>query len=146
MFSVLPVSPNDTLLVTPLGQMTPPDHVFPAPHLYIYVLDPRSPVDKEALVYAPGDMVLTSVGLRHYNTLGSETNYIDYTLVFYVCNDFVLYFHHLRSLRYQPFVDAASQILKTCSFSTQRNEDFCSGDVFVKVRAGEVIGTTGDLK
>src|SRR2546427_4947027 len=145
LFSVLPVSSNDTVVLTPLGQMSPPDHVFPAPHQYIYVLDVRHPVAKEAPVYSPGDMVLTSIGLRHYNTLGSKTNYIDYTLVFYPCADFVLYFHHVRSLRYQPFIDAAAKILPTCNFSTQRNEDFCQGDVFISVKAGEVIGTTGDL-
>ena len=39
LFSVLPVSPNDTAVLTPLGQMSPPGHVFPAPHQYIYVLD-----------------------------------------------------------------------------------------------------------
>jgi len=146
LFSVLPVSSNDTVVLTPLGQMSPPDHVFPAPHQYIYVIDPTHPLDKEAPVYSPGDMVLTSIGLRHYNTLGSKTNYIDYTLVFYSCADFALYFHHVRSLRYQPFIDAAAKILPTCHFSTQINEDFCGGDVFISVKAGETIGTTGDLK
>jgi len=146
LFSVLPVSSNDTVVLTPLGQMSPPDHVFPAPHQYIYVIDPTHPLDKEAPVYSPGDMMLTSIGLRHYNTLGSKTNYIDYTLVFYSCADFALYFHHVRSLRYQPFIDAAAKILPTCHFSTQINEDFCGGDVFISVKAGEMIGTTGDLK
>ena len=146
LFSVLPVSPIDTAVLTPLGQMSPPGHVFPAPHQYIYVLDVTHPIAKEAPVYSPGDMVLTSIGLRHYNTQGNKTNYIDYTLVFYLCADFVLYFHHVRSLRYQPFIDAAAKTLPTCNFSTQRNEDFCQGDVFISVKAGEMIGTTGDLE
>lgn len=146
LFSILPVELGDVVDLAPLGQLTPPDHVLPAPHNYVYVIDYQSPVDMEALVYAPGDMVLRHIGLRHYNVLGQYTNYTDYTLLFSVCSDFDLYFHHIRSLRYPPFVEAAQQVFQTCKFSNERNEEYCSGNVNIRVRAGEIVGTTGDLK
>ena len=71
LFSVLPVSSDDTVVLTPLGQMSPPDHVFPAPHQYIYVIDPTHPLDKEAPVYSPGDMVLT-LGAGNISQLGPQ--------------------------------------------------------------------------
>jgi len=145
-FSKLTVELGDIVDLAPLGQMTPPDHVLPAPHSYIYVIDYKNPTDKEAMVYAPGDFVLKQIGLRHYNVLSQYIDYTDYTLVFSVCSEIDLYYHHVRSLRYQPFLEAAQQISKTCNFSTERNEDFCSGRVNILVSAGEVIGTTGDLK
>jgi hypothetical protein len=126
--------------------MTPPGHVFPAPHQYIYVLDFRRLEDKEASVYAPGDMVLKLLGIRHYNMLGQKSNYNDYTLVFAPCREFILYFHHVTTLTYAPFVEAAAKILPTCSFSTARNEDFCQREVSIPISAGVKIGTTGDSK
>jgi hypothetical protein len=146
LFTSFPVALDDIIDLAPLGQLTPPGHVLPAPHNYIYVIDYQNPTDKEALVYAPGDMTLKHIGLRHYNTIGQYTDYTDYTLLFTVCSEFDLYFHHVRSLSPPSFTNAAAQITATCNFSTTRNEDYCSGNVNIRIRAGDIIGTTGDLK
>lgn len=145
-FSFPPVTLDKIVDLAPLGQLSPPDHVFPAPHNYFYVIDYEHPQDVNAPVYAPGNMTLTQIGLRHYNTLGQKTDYIDYTLFFSVCDKFDFYYHHVTTLTYQPFIDVAQDILKKCNFSKDRNEDFCSGAVNIPVKAGEQIGTTGDLK
>ena len=144
-FSVLPVSQNETKSLVPLGQVTPPDHVFPAPHNYIYIIDPQNPQNKHASVYSPGDLTLVQLGIRHYNVFGNVTNFTDYTLVFQPCSEFSMYFHHVTTLSYAPFVKAAQQIIQTCHFSTTINEDFCSGEVNIPIMAGDLIGTAGDL-
>ena len=146
LFSFLPVDMSQVITLTPVGQRSTPDHVFPAPHEYFNVIDWNNPSDKEVNVYAPGDMTLTQIGLRHYNKLGQATNYIDYTLLFTVCDKFYFYYHHVRSLKYQPFIDAAQKTLQTCHFKSEVNEDYCSGQVNIPVKAGELVGTTGDLK
>jgi len=145
LFSVSPVSLDKVVTLTPLGAFSPPDHVFPPPHQYFYVMGPGSGANVNVPVYAPGNMTLTDIGLRHYNQLGKKSNYIDYTLVFAVCDNFKLYFHHVTTLNYKPIQDAAQKILQTCTFSKQMNEDFCSGSASIPVSAGEQIGTVGDI-
>ncbi len=144
-FSVLPADLGKVSMVTPVGAMTPPSHVFPAPHMYFYVIDASNPEAVEVPVYASGKMVLKQIGLRHYNSIGQKTDYLDYTLVFSPCDGFELYFHHLRSLTYLPFADAAANILNKCSFSKERNEDYCSGLVNIPIDAGQQFATAGDL-
>ena len=146
LFSVAPTDMDKINTMTPVGMMTPPDHVFPAPHMYFFPLDDLNPEDIEIPVYASADMVLTQIGLRHYNKIGEKANYIDYTLVFSPCNEFDLYFHHVRSLTYPPFAEAAERILEKCGFSAERNEDYCSGRVNIPIIAGEQIGTAVDIK
>ena len=143
--SFMPVKAEDIVTLTPLGQVSPPDHVFPAPHSYIYVIDWKKQQDNEAAVYAPADMMLTSIGLRHYDTIGKAADYIDYTLVFTVCDDFDLYFHHVKRLTKPEIIAAADKILQGCTFNGQWNEDYCQGQANVAVKAGEAIATTGDL-
>src|ERR1700676_4187015 len=70
-FSVLPISRNDTFSIVPLGEESPPDHIFPAAHTYIYIINPQNPTDKHASVYSPGDLTLVQLGIRHYNRFGN---------------------------------------------------------------------------
>ncbi|HIG98651.1 TPA: hypothetical protein HA231_04480 [Candidatus Woesearchaeota archaeon] len=146
LFSMPPTDMEKVVTMTPVGMMSPPSHVFPAPHMYFFPLDFKSPEDVEIPIYASGNMTLTQIGLRHYNTLGQYENYIDYTLVFSPCTGFDLYFHHLRSLTYPPFIEAAGEILKKCSFGADNNEDYCSGEVSIPIEAGRQFATAGDLK
>ncbi len=122
LFSTLPVSKANIVEVTPLGQVVPPaGHVFPAPHQYIYVIDAKHPQNRSATIYAPGNMTLKQLVIRHYNVLGQRSNFNTYTLVFYPCAEFALYFHNVINLSYPPFVDAAQKLLRTCSLSTEQN-------------------------
>lgn len=135
---------SKVVTLTPLGVVSPPDHVFPPPHLYIYLVDFKNPKPSTAPVYAPGNMTLTQIGLRHYNKFGKKTDYIDYTLMFTVCKDFKLYFHHITTIGDQ-FKEATDKILEKCSFSQDRNEDFCQGEVNIPITSGTQIGTAGDI-
>ena len=145
-FSVLPISRNDTFSIVPLGEESPPDHIFPAAHTYIYTINPQNPTDKHASVYSPGDLTLVQLGIRHYNRFGNVTNFTDYTLNFQPCSEFFLDITHVTTLSYPPFVQAAQQIYQTCQFrNASENEDFCSGEVNIPIKAGQLIGTAGDV-
>ncbi len=146
LFNVMPVSFDGIIALTPIGAMTPPDHVFPAPHLYMYTISPNSPEDISAKVYAPGNITLTQIGIRHYKKLNRAVNYTDYSLVFSRCRDVKLYFHHVSSLTYEPFIRAANEIKKACRFNGAKNEEFCSGQVNIPITEGTEIGTSGDLR
>ena len=139
-FSVLPIPWNDTLSIVPLGQETPGDHILPAPHSYITSRDGDAPI------YAPGNLTLISLGIRHFDKLGNLVNFSDYTLEFQPCDEVYLYFHNVLTLTYPPFVQAAQQVLQTCHFSSvKQNEEYCSGAVNIHVSAGQFIGTASSM-
>ena len=145
LFSYVPTDLDKIISLTPIGMVSPPDHVFPAPHSYFYIINPETPKNSEVNVYAPSDLVLKQIGIRHYNKIGSAENYIDYTLVFSPCKEFDLYYHHLKSLQFQPFINAANKVIEKCSFTKDRNEDYCSGEVNIPIKKGEIIAKAGDL-
>lgn len=88
-------------------------------------------------------MVLTTIGLRHFNTIGERKNYISYTLAFSVCSDFDIYYIHVLKLTYRPVQEAAQKILEECKF-TGIDGEYCSGDVNISLKTGTIIGTAGD--
>lgn len=146
LFNVLPVSLDNIFQLTSIGAMSPPDHVFPPPHVYFYVIDYKNPKDISVPVYSPGDLTLTQMGIRHYKNLNAEENYTDYTLVFSRCSDVDVYFHYVTTLTYKPFIDAANKLMKKCNFGGFKNEEFCSSDVNIPILERVQIGTSGDIK
>ncbi|MBM4405788.1 MAG: hypothetical protein FJ039_06355 [Chloroflexi bacterium] len=128
--------------MSPIADLTPPDHVFPAPHMYFYTKNDATPNDIEAPVYAPGNIVVTSIALRNYGVLNDKTNYTDYTLSFGVCDGLEGYFHHVRSLTHPDLTQALRA--QGCTPMGPGNEKFCSFPVRVPIAAGVQMATTGD--
>lgn len=147
LFTVSPIPLDKIYSLTPLGMISTPDHVFPAPHLYLFLFDPKNKtLGVEAPVYAPGNITLTDIGLRYYHNLNGEEKYIDYTLVFSSssCKDVQIYFHHIHTLKYQPFIDAANKIESSCTFDNVTNEQYCQGQTNIPILAGTYMATAGD--
>lgn len=151
LFQVAPVHVEDVEHLGPLGSLVPPDHTFPTPHMYIYSkVKDGGPI--AATVYAPADMVLVSAGLRHYDKIGTKTDYIDYTLVFAVCAEVDMYFHHVSSVSHPAIAAAIDAEKAKCKFSADggvntgggSNEQYCAMEVRADVKAGDAIGTSGD--
>jgi hypothetical protein len=140
--AVSPVRAENIKSLAPVGTLVPPDHVFPTPHMYFYVKNDLTPGEIETPVFAPADLVVTSITLRNYGVLRSKTNYTDYSLVFRVCDGLEMYFHHVRTLTHS----ALSQVLQqqTCTPQGGGNEQACNISVYVPIAAGTQVGTTGD--
>jgi len=145
-FNYFPVDKKDIVQIIPVGLMVPPDHTFPAPHAYIYVIDPQHPTENSANLYAPSDMTLKEIGFRRYKEIGPFKNYVDYTLTFSVCKDFDLYFIHVKSLIDPEIAEKAQQSLQKCNFQDLKIGDWCSDITDIKIKSGELIGTIGDAK
>lgn len=141
--TVPPVRLENISTLAPVASLVPPDHVFPTPHMYFYVKNDATPGDIESPVFAPADLVMTSIGLRHYAAIGQKRDYTDYTLVFSIQDELMMYFHHVRSLTHPGLVEALRR--QGCTPVGAGNETFCSFDVRISIKAGQQIGTTGDL-
>ncbi len=111
--------------------------------MYFYVKNDSNPADVESPVFAPANIVIDSIGYRHFDRQGNKTNYLNYTLTFSVCDGLAMYFHNVRSLTHPSLL-----ALRTPSCVPQGSgiERFCQVRVNVPIKAGEQVGTTGDTE
>lgn len=141
LFSRAPIDLEELAVLVPLGAENPPDHTFPASHLYLYVIDAWSatgPVDNSALLYAPADMTLTQLVLSY------NQDYIIYSLVFSVCEEVRLYFLNVISVTHAKMVEEIEK--SGCpADGAERNYEACKIYPNLKVTTGEVLGTVGAL-
>jgi len=150
LFSVSPVDLNQINGVVPLGNLNPPGHTFPSPHLYFYLKrdNPANPLDFSAPsvstpVRAMGGIRVTRV--ESSEQLSVSPTYSDYTVRYSACREAGGYYHHMPSL--DPAFAAmvgpiGSDSCTTYSTggTTYRN---CSKSVSIDVPAGFVLGTAG---
>ena len=140
---------SDLLGIVPLGNLAPPGHTFPTQHLYFFVrragadpLDFGSP-PATVPVFSPGHVWLTSVATSEH--LSASPPFIDYSLNFKPCNQFMAYFFHVQTLsddlldRIGPLQEGRCETYSTGGETYRR----CDKRVSVEIRAGEIIGTTG---
>lgn len=133
---------NTTYGIKPLGNVNPPDHTFPAAHLYFYAKDsnPDQAGSDSVPVHAPSSIVVT----RLYSSTLQSTGKTDYSMVFYPCDQVQGYFNHMAS--FTGKLAAAYEAADTeCSSYNPGSGTFirCEKKVNVTVASGEVIGTAG---
>ncbi len=144
LFSVAPVdlSGLSDLGITPLGNLNPPAHTNPTPHLYFYIKHGNSgTVAGNVPVYAPGDMVISSV----ISSTNSASAIPGYSITFYPCDKVQGYFNHMTtvSAKLKTAFDSATGSCTTYSTGGQTYTR-CGRAINVTVKAGEQIGTAGD--
>src|SRR5207302_144477 len=70
LFSKPLFDPNAIVSLMPVGEYIPPDHVFPAPHSYVYTYNPTTGQTKGIVyLYSPGNMVLTQLAIRNLSSV-----------------------------------------------------------------------------
>ena len=152
-----PLALEDVAVLAPIATLVPPDHTFPTPHMYFSVFDndPATADLDTAPMVAPGDLWVTDIAVRAYDSFNGVPDVRDFDLDFYVCRDVEGYFIHVRTLDHPELrAQAEAGIAEgRCDLSgpgTSRegvvNERACSMRLGtpVRLRAGEVIGTTGN--
>ncbi|MGD8760116.1 MAG: hypothetical protein PVJ07_07665 [Anaerolineales bacterium] len=143
LFSMAPIDLDQITSMSVLGSLIPPGHTFPTPHLYMFVRNLDTADDIPVTIYAPADMMVTTVIFKYQDRSGILTDYTDYDVHFSVCDQVQLYFIHVRSLTHPAIVEAMAE--GDCPVSgAERGYRECHLRVEIPVRAGEVLGTTGD--
>ncbi|MGD2252007.1 MAG: hypothetical protein PVF70_03720 [Anaerolineales bacterium] len=143
LFSRAPIELDQITSMSVLGSLIPPGHTFPTPHLYMFVRNPDTTEDIPATIYAPADMMVTSIIFKYQEKSGILTDYTDYDVHFSVCDQVQLYFIHVRSLTHPDIVRVMGE--GDCPLSgAERGYGECYLRVEIPVQAGEVLGATGD--
>lgn len=143
--SVSPVPMNDILGWVPLGNMSPPGHLFPTDHQYVYVNDPGNAASvRQVTLSAPGDMTIVLAHRTHYST----TNTDDYAINFALCNEVRGEFGHVTTLSADLLQEfgAFDQNCQSYDLGIGTSATFTScytKPIAVKRIAGTVIGATG---
>lgn len=143
--SVVPVPMADLLGWVPLGNMSPPGHLFPTDHQYLYVNEPSNPASvRQVQVLAPGNITITRARRTHY----SSSNTYDYGFEFALCNEVRGEFGHVTTLAADVLAElgAFDQYCTTYDLGLGTGVNFttCSTKTVAVARpAGASLGTTG---
>ena len=146
LFSVSPIELEDLSHIVPLGNISPPFHVFPVRHLYFNIkrINENSNSTKVANVYAPGDMWITQIESMSYLGDDNVIEQEDYRLVFSPCKEVQGYFIHLTSIS-NKIQRHFTGVNRSCSEAQAGDWRWisCSQSAKIKIKAGEIIGTAG---
>ncbi|MFY9484661.1 MAG: hypothetical protein WAP74_03535 [Patescibacteria group bacterium] len=145
MFTASPIAPTDFLSITPLGNLSPPDHTVPTDHIYV-VIKENNTIDPayDRPVRAPGDIVVQSINHNTAKKQGAVWS-DDYALDITACKDVRLNFGHVTSI--SPQLQAAFEAARpSCDTQVPRPGDdytYCRAQLNYAMKAGEIIGTAG---
>jgi len=128
--------------LTPLGNLNPPGHVFPAEHQYLYLLvDGGLPVSTP--IVSPGDVVLTEVASSEH--LSAVPPFVDYDLTLSVCSGLSLRLGHVATLDAALASRIGGATGGSCQTYSTGGQDYrrCTRSTSAALAAGEAIGTAG---
>ncbi|MDO8599242.1 MAG: hypothetical protein Q7S02_03985 [bacterium] len=135
--TVLPVAFDTLESITPLGNLNPPEHVFPTDHTYWHLLGrERGTWTLEPLV-APGDVTITMIRSNPDRDESRTDGGDEYAIHFKLCEHVEAIFGHVKALapKLQQAITGTS-----CNIP---NWVECARAVSVRVAAGERIGEIG---
>ena len=145
LYKVSPVELEDIDHIIPLGNVSPPFHIFPVRHLYFHIKKSEGSdrITKVAPVYSPGKVWVTSIESMTYLDKNDNVENEDYRIVFSPCKEFESYFIHLSSITEK--LKNALQGENSCSESNAGTWKWisCSSSTNIKLKPGELIGTAG---
>lgn len=145
LLSVSPVDLNDFISITPLGNLSPPDHTIPTDHIYVVMKqDNKIDPSKDKTVRAPGDITIERISHNTANKQGAVFSN-DYAIDFRPCKDVRLNFDHVTTIS-DELQAAFEQEKPSCETKIPRPGDeyqYCKANLNYKMKAGDLIGTAG---
>jgi hypothetical protein len=132
----LPVDLNKITGITPLGNLNPPGHTFPTPHMYFNIIKRNEQIN----LYSPGNITITQISSYEY------PKYTEYSIYLSSCKELSFYFYHVSSLS-KKLKDQLKEPEHCEEYGEDENKNkHCYYDVNIEVKAGELLGTTGSDK
>ena len=130
------LSSPDISAIVPLGNVQPPSHVFPSPHIYFHLQGGGA---SSVPLYSPVDAEVVKIERKTFPS--GQGPGVDYSIEFKPCETFTGYFHHVTSLSgdlEQAFNDYLSG-----GECPDTSENCLLMDPGVSIAAGVQIGTVG---
>lgn len=144
-YSVSPVPLESLDFILPLGNINPSGHSTPSDHIYLVLKRtlPGNDAPPDVVnIFAPGDMIIYTVGRQTKTTNGKIDN-IDYFLSFAPCKEISGSFGHVSELDGQLASGINFSDCNSYTGGTESTYEQCRAKVNIKVKAGEKIGTAG---
>ncbi|MEK7664375.1 MAG: hypothetical protein AAB340_02995 [Patescibacteria group bacterium] len=145
LFTALPVSLSDLTFIRPLGFIgAAPEHIYPTDHVYFFLKRGASNQAIEVPVYSPGDVWITKI--KEIKMERPVPNSTDYSIYFSPCREFEGFYFHLSTVNEK----IKSEIKPPFRYCHQEElgrfkQVACEKDVRIKLNAGELMGTVGQL-
>lgn len=139
LFSTSFISLDEINYISPLGSLNPPGHTFPTRHIYIHLKESAGDLEENVEVYAPADMLITSISSYEQTP---KTHSDDYSIRFSVCGEFEGYFIHIKNISEKLKKEFVEPYSWCSEYGTGGIEySYCEKELFIHVEAGEVLGT-----
>jgi len=139
-----PLNYSDFIGISPLGNLSPPNHIRPTNHLYFnlrFVSQSQSSwLTAKANVVAPGNLTIFEI-----NSNNASPGHTDYQLFLSSCNNFYVYFDHVTGLS-QSLQSLFVPPFDYCHGYPGSNGQSCAKVVRVQVQAGQYLGTAGGVQ
>lgn len=139
--TVAPVNPAAIREIVPLGNLSPPSHVFPTDHLYVQTAMLVGGGGAVAEIVAPGNMIIVEV-TKQTRTGGGPNDGLNYGMRFFPCADVMMYFSHITTLS----ADLASRVGAITACEPPHTDGGitsveCVKNIEIPLTAGTLIGT-----
>ncbi len=138
-FTALPHALADLRSVSPLGHLAPSPHTFPTDHVYFGF----NGIAGSVPLVSPGDLTVVHVSSTEY--LSAEPPYSDFAITLRPCQEFEIYFAHVKTLD-GSFLAKLGGMDPTFCMSYEsggRSIRYCDQPTSFSIAVGEAIGFGG---
>lgn len=137
LYNTTPMAPTQIAGIGPMGGYSPPTHVFPIDHIFLY-LPVISAVSTLGDVVAPGDVVVTQVSRTVWT---APTAFTEYKIWFQPCTEHLAFFDHIGNLDPSILAQIGPFVSPGCSSSPGKT--VCTQTVSFALTAGTFLGQAG---
>lgn len=141
--TTLPTGDENIDSITPLGNISLPNHVLPTEHTYYMLKRGANGLPLDTEVFAPANLSVTRI--THISSIhNGQLRDNDYKVDMVPCKKVSIQFDHIREL--SPKLAAAYKASKPRCQENQRAGDlnkYCDVDMNIKLSAGELVGVAG---
>ncbi len=135
-FTAFPIDLSEVKYgISPLGNINPPGHTLPTPHMYLHIQG-QGESTRTVPLKAPGEVYILDVS-SSFDEMGKID---EYSIGFALCKDVYGYFKHVKGLSEELKKELDNT---SCEQMTQNPGGGCNKRPFFKVNPGTVIGEVG---
>jgi len=145
-FNAYPIKLSDLEFIRPLGFIgAAPEHIYPTDHVYFFLKKDTSGHAIEVPIYSPGDVWITRI--KEIKMEKPVPDSIDYSIYFSPCREFEAFYFHLSTVT-EKIKSEIKPPFRYCQEEEigRFKQVSCEKDVRIKLSAGELMGTAGQLE
>lgn len=141
--TTLPTTDENIDSITPLGNISLPNHALPTDHTYYMLKRGADGLPIKTEVFAPANLVVERISYIS-TTRNGQLFDADYKVDMVPCKKVTIQFDHIREL--SPRLATAYKASKARCYENRRAGDlntYCDAEMNVKLSAGDLVGTAG---